>query len=349
MYKKIKKEISLKNNILRIGFFLIICNLFTFCKTENKEKELQYYKVAGFTQGTTYHITYSDTINYRPKIEKILKDFSRSLSTYDKTSLISGLNKNKENVALDNFFISVFNKSQEISEKTNGYFDATVAPVVNAWGFGFSKKEKITKELIDSIKQYTGYKTVKIQNNRLVKKHKQTMLDFNAIAQGYSVDVVADFLDEKGIENYMIEIGGELITKGKNPDNRDWKIGIDKPIEHSQESNRKIQAVVKLNNKALATSGSYRKFYEKNGIKYSHTINPKTGYPVQHNLLSVTVVAEDCISADAYATAFMVMGLEKSIKFVENTPSLEAYFISAKPNGGYEIYYTNGMKKMILN
>jgi thiamine biosynthesis lipoprotein len=201
--------------------------------------------------------------------------------------------------------------------------------------------------LIYNLLDLVGMEKVVIRNNKLIKQSPGIKLDFNAIAQGFSVDLICDFLNKQGIENYLVEIGGEVSTKGVNKNGVLWRIGIDKPIE-SNLSVRELQAIVQLKDMAIATSGNYRKFYEENGVKYSHTINPKTGYPERTNLLSATVLTKECIIADAFATAFMVMGLEKSYNFVKNNPELEAFFIYADENGDFQVKATDGFKKLIL-
>jgi len=307
-----------------------------------------YISFGGFVQGTTYSITYEtlDSANYKDKIEILLADFDTSLSTYNNLSLITKINNN-EITNTDLYFNAVYNKSEEVYQNTNGAFDITVAPLVNAWGFGFKNKEEITNAKIDSILEFVGFDKVSLTNSEIIKTDPRVMLDVNAIAQGYSVDVVADFLENQEILNYLVEIGGEVKTKGINKKGKEWNIGIDKPIDNNNVPGQNLQAIIKLSNKSLATSGNYRKFYEKNGIKYSHTINPKTGYPVTHSLLSATVVADNCITADAYATAFMVMGLEKSIELLKELPNIEAYLIFSDENGEYKVKSTEHIKELI--
>jgi thiamine biosynthesis lipoprotein len=302
-----------------IGY--IVAFILTACSTK-QQSDINYIQLQGNAQGTTFKIIYDDSLHrdFSIQIDSLLKKLDTSLSTYVPESIISKVNKNDSTVVLDQHFITVFNRSQEISELSEGAFDITVAPLINAYGFGFGKKENIDSLLIDSLLNYVGYNKVKIENNKVIKQHPAIQLDFNAIAQGYSVDVLADFLEKKGIENYMIEIGGELRCKGKNSKGNYWNIGIDKPIENLQK--REMQTIVPLKNKAMATSGNYRKFYEKDGVKYSHTIDPKTGWPVEHQLLSATVIADDAMTADAFATVFMVMGKDKAIEFLETHKNL---------------------------
>lgn len=314
------------------------------------EPSLKYHKINGETQGTTYNITYEDR-EYRdlkPKIEQLLHRFDLSLSSYIDESVITQVNNNVSNVKLDRYFKTVFNKSEEIYHITDGAFDITVAPFVNAWGFGSEAGITVDSAAIDSISKYVGMSNVELIGGKLNKQNPNIKIDVNAIAQGYSVDVVAEFLERKGVTNYLVEIGGELLAKGVNKKGKTWRIGIDKPIDNNFESGKHLQAIVEVAGKGLATSGNYRKFYEKDGVKYVHSINPKTGYPVQSRLLSTTVLADDCMTADAYATAFMVMGLEKTIMFLSQHKELDAYLIYGDENGGYRTFMTPGLKDKIV-
>jgi len=324
--------------LILVSFFFISCN-------SNRNSLV---KIEGNAQGTTYHITYlSDTgINHKTAIDSLLRDIDNSMSTWVSTSLISRINNNDSNVLVDQYFIDVYNKSVEVSQKTDGLFDVTVGPLVNSWGFGSTKKSTLDGNRIDSLIQLVGYKKLKLEGNKIVKAKPEIKLDFNAIAQGYSVDVLAHYLESKEIDNYLVELGGEVKAKGRK-ENKNWKVGIDKPDEKAT-SERKLEAVIHLNNRALATSGNYRKFYEEDGQKYSHIINPKTGYPAKHHLLSTTVLANDCITADAYATAFMVMGLKKSIQFLEDHKDLklEVYFIY-DDHGICKTYTSESLKEWI--
>lgn len=304
-------------------------------------------KVEGLAQGTSYHITYIDNngINYQRSIDSLLIEIDNSLSTYQPRSIISRFNQANATQQIDKLFSEVFNDAKLVFEATNGAFDPTIAPIVNAWGFGFKNLENTDSTFIDSLLQYVNFNAVTITDSTVIKSNPNIMLDFNAIAQGYSVDVLAEFLEEKGIKNYMVEVGGELRVKGKNTNNKLWRIGIDKPIENN--TNRELEAIINLENVALATSGNYRKFYEKDGVKYSHTLNPKTGYPVQHTLLSATVLAKTCSLADAYATAFMVLGLEKSKEIVAQTPDLEVLFIYVDEKNEFQTFASQEISKFI--
>jgi thiamine biosynthesis lipoprotein len=303
--------------------------------------------VDGFAQGTTYNITYIsyDGVNYQRSIDSLLIEIDNSLSTYQKKSLISKFNKSDSLAETDELFTAVFDISKEVYEQTNGLFDPTIAPVVNAWGFGFENLHSTDSVVIDSLLKFVDFTKINLNGLQVIKDEEGMMLDFNAVAQGYSVDVLASLLEKKGIENYLVEVGGELKAKGLNINDTLWRIGIDRPLPDLQE--REIEAIVNLENKALATSGNYRKFYEKDGMKYSHTINPKTGYPVEHNLLSATVVTGNCGYADAYATSFMVMGLQDSKDFLSKHQEIEALLIYSDEKGDLQTFITEGLNKFI--
>lgn len=326
-----------------IGIVLVLT--FFGCTNEPKNNTIE---INGFAQGTTYHIVYinSNGENFQRSIDSLLIEIDNSLSTYNKKSIITRFNNADSVCEVDKMFIDVFNRSKEVYAATDGAFDPTVAHLVNVWGFGFKNMDNTDSTTIDSLLKLVDFDAITIEKNIAIKHHKNLMLDFNAIAQGYSVDVIADFLADKGIENYMVEIGGEVKARGKkNPRQQFWRIGIDKPIENQKE--RTLEAVVNLNNKALATSGNYRKFYEKDGVKYSHTLNPKTGYPVHHSLLSATVITENCAIADAYATVFMVVGLEKAKEILNQKPNLQAILIFENENKKLETFVSEGLKEYI--
>lgn len=331
----------------RFNFLVLIAIvLLTSCQNNSKK----YYFDEGPIFGTFYHIVYEHTSddNLHDEIMAKMVEFDLSLSTYKPQSVISKVNNNDSTVVLDEYFLEVMNRAEEISKATNGAFDMTVAPLVNAWGFGF--KNKLDPEMIpvDSLLEVVGYTKVKLEGGKVLKSDPRIMFDASAIAKGYGVDVVADFLESKEINNYMVEIGGEIRAKGKNNKGRIWRVGIDKPIDDPSTASREIQDVIQLEDAALATSGNYRQFYIKDGKKYAHTIDPRLGYPVQHRVLSATVIAPDCMSADAYATSFMVMGLEKSMAIVENDSLLEAYFIYTDSVGNYQTYISKKIKDLII-
>lgn len=325
--------------------FIAASALILFYKPEPIYKEIN-----GEAQGTFYNIKYLDVRrrNLQPKIDQQLHKFDLSLSSYNTNSTISKINRNEKNVKLDKLFKTVFNKSEEIYHISDGAFDITVGTLANAWGFGTTERVEVDSSYIDSILNFVGMDKVSIVGNYLVKEDSSILLNVNAIAQGYSVDVICNFLERKGVTDYLVEIGGELKAKGVNKQDVPWKIGIDKPIDNNMEPGKNLQAIIELNNSSLATSGNYRKFYEENGVKYAHSINPKTGYPELSRLLSVTVLTKECITADGLATAFMVMGLEKTILFLSDHKGLDAYLVYSDDNGSYKTYMTPGMKNAIL-
>lgn len=301
----------------------------------------------GFVFGTVYKITYQSDDNLKKEIEAELKKVDNSLSPYNPNSVITHVNHN-EKVEPDSFFVHVFRLARKVSEETNGAFDITVAPLVNAWGFGFKQSTGVDSLTVDSLRQIIGYQHIALKDNQVIKEDPRIMLDCSAIAKGFGVDAVARLLESKGIRNYMVDIGGEVVVRGKNPRMNAWQIGINKPIDDSLSINQELQTILAISDVGMATSGNYRNFYYKGGKKYAHTIDPRTGYPVQHSILSSTVIAKDCASADAYATAFMVMGLDSAKAFCEAHPELDAYFICAGEGDNYETHFTEGMKKYII-
>lgn len=305
-------------------------------------------RIEGNAQGSTYHITYFDKRgrNFQPEIEKILSEFDQSVSTYIPTSIISRINSNEKNVQVDKYFIACFTKAKEIWKNTDGAFDPTVYPLVNAWGFGPGKKQKIEKTKIDSMLQFVGFNLIELSGNTIIKKDPRVALDFNAFAQGYSVDVVSDFLISKGITSYIVEIGGEVYAKDKKLNGDNWQIGIEKPIDN-KESGNPLKAIAKLEDMAIATSGNYRRFVVEDGVKYAHHIDPKTGYPAKNNLLSASIFAKECITADANATGILVMGLEKAKLFLAEHPELKAYLIYSDDKGNYQVFETPGLRSFV--
>lgn len=315
-----------------------------------QSKKSEYLKISGFAQGTTYSITYENSVNedYSEAIDSILKAFDRSLSIYDSTSIISRVNNNDSLVEADEWFVEVFNKSAEVAAISGGAFDITVGPVVKAWGFANGPVAKHDTAHIDSLLQYVGMDKLKLEGRKVVKQFPGVKVDVNAIAQGFSVDVVCNFFESKGIENYLVEIGGEVRGKGTNAKNNFWRIGIDKPSDGNMTPGNDLQAIIELKDKSLATSGNYRKFFVEDGVKYGHTINPKTGFPARNTLLSATVICDDCMTADAFATSFMVLGIEKSKELLPKLHGVEVYFVYSNEQGEYEIFFSEGMKKMIF-
>ena len=301
----------------------------------------------GMVFGTIYKITYQHNDDLQNEIKAAMMEVDNSLSPYNPNSIITRINHNEDTV-LNEHFLHVFNLAQQISTETEGAFDITVAPLVNAWGFGFKHSIDIDPNVIDSLRQFVGYQKIKLEDGKIVKEDARTMLDCSAIAKGYGVDRVARLLDQKGVQHYMVDIGGEVVLKGKNPRMKTWRIGINKPVEDSLSVNQELQTILEVSGVGMATSGNYRKFYYKDGKRYAHTIDPRIGTPVQHNILSATVIAKDCTTADAYATAFMVMGLEEAKAFCEAHPELHAYFICDGEGDSYEIFATPGMEKWMV-
>ena len=307
-------------------------------------------KLLGEAQGTYYSILYFDSQqrDFQYAIDSILDEFDQSVSLWVSESILSKVNNNIAEVTLDDYFNNNFRLAKKVADETDGAFDFTIGPLVKAWGFGYDNHKEVDPIIIDSLLQLVGYEKVNIIDNRVVKQNPLTTFDFNAIAQGYSVDIIGKFLESKQIDNYLIDIGGEVKAAGQKPDGKPWKVGIERPAENPDNS-RDLTAIIKLKNKSIATSGNYRKFFEEDGIRYSHMINPFTGYPAGHNLLSVSIVTNNTALADAYATACMVMGLEKSITFIETRDDLDAFFIYTNDNGKYDAYATDGFSRLIIS
>ena len=276
-----------------------------------------------------------------------MKRFDGSLSPFNDTATISRVNRN-EDIIVDSLFSRVFRRSMEVSHETNGAFDITVAPLVNAWGFGFKQGRFPDSTMIDSLLQFTGYQKISLTDSgKVIKQDPRTILDCSAVAKGYAVDIIAGYLERQGVSNFMVDIGGEVVVRGMNPHNARWRIGINKPVEDSLSSNQELQTILQVTNVGIATSGNYRNFYYKDGKKYAHTINPHTGYPALNDMLSATVIARDCMSADAYATSCMVMGVKQATRFVESRPDIDAYFIYTDKDGNLQTYFTKGMERYL--
>ena len=309
-------------------------------------KQKPYISNNGKIFGTFYNITYSSDTDLHNEIKSILMQVDNSLSPFNKQSVISAINNNCDTLP-DKMFTHVFTLAQSISSKTEGAFDITVAPIVNAWGFGFKKGITPDSTTIDSLRKVVGYNTVAIVDGKVTKQHPGTMLDCSAIAKGYGCDAVAATLEAHGVENYMVEIGGEVVTKGKNSKGGAWTIGISKPTDNPTTGSNELHEIIAISGKSMATSGNYRNFREENGRKIAHTIDPRTGYPVQHSLLSATVIADDCATADAWATSFMVMGVEKAMSYCNNGNGIEGYFIYSDDNGMLKTRMTEGFRKYL--
>lgn len=334
-----KKQISIA---LPLAVVLVVA-LFAFGE---RSKAGVYQHDSGFIFGTSYNITYEAPESHKDDFVKVLNGVDMSLSPFNENSIITAVNKNDSH-RTDSHFDEVYNLAHEVYQNTGGAFDITVAPLVNIWGFGFKSGKEPTKKDIDSIRAFVGFDKISLENGHVKKQDPRTMLDCSAIAKGYGVDMIAKYMHVKGIENYMIEIGGEVIVKGKNSSGKPWKIGVTKPVDDSLATKNELQTILSLSDIAMATSGNYRNFYYKGGKKYAHTIDPKTGYPVQHNILSATVLANTCAKADAYATAFMVLGLEKAKEVLTRQSDLKAYFIYTDENGKNAVWFSPELEKDI--
>ncbi len=283
------------------------------------------------------------------KIDSLLQRFDLSLNPFNPHSIIAKVNRN-EDTEIDDWFTEVFEKAMEVSRKSGGAFDITCAPLINLWGFGFNKMDSVTPQTLDSIRAFVGYQKVRLQGKKVVKDDPRVLLNCSAIAKGYACDVVARLLENENVRNYMIEIGGEVTMRGTNPNGDCWRIGINKPDPDNNDIATEIKEVVQLCGKGgIATSGDYRNFYIKDGKKYAHTIDPSTGYPAGQNILSATIVAKDCMTADAYATTFMVLGVEKARILAHSLPGIEYFIIYADPNGQEKVLYSEGMLKYLPN
>ena len=304
--------------LLIVGTVLII----------RQQQSMPYQHDEGFVFGTVYSITYQSSDNLKVDIEAELQKVDDEFSMFNERSTVARINRG-ETVQKSDMFNEVFELAQTVNRETNGAFDITVAPLVNAWGFGFKHESMPTRQQVDS----------------LLKVRDQ--YDFSAIAKGYGSDVVARLLRKRGVQNFMVEIGGEIVTQGISERRLPWKIGVTKPTDDSLSVGGELQTVLNITDVAMATSGNYRNFYYKGGRKYAHTIDPETGYPVQHSLLSATVLAKSCAVADAYATSFMVMGVERAKELLERHPELMVYFIYAKPDGTHGVWFSPSLKSKI--
>ena len=342
----------MKKILVALGLVTIVLFLVSFFIYKSEP----YLSVSGFTQGTTYHVkvlkklSLIDVFSDKEKelkrlVEEGLSAFDSSLNAYVNYSVISKINRNDTLVSLDSYFVSCFTAAKLVYEETEGIFDITGGPLYNAWGFGPGKKAEVPESVIDSVLMFVGMDKVKIENKHFVKSDPRIQLNVNAIAQGYSVDVIGNLLKMAGYTNFIVEIGGEIYALGRKRKNGFWQVGLDKPLEGNNTPGENLQLVLSLENKSLATSGNYRKYFVQDGIKYAHSIDPVSGYPIKHNLLSVTVLADECIFAYAYATAFMVKGLEWSKNFVEQKAGLDACFIYSDEQGGMKSLYSSGFEK----
>ncbi|WKK65528.1 FAD:protein FMN transferase [Lutimonas zeaxanthinifaciens] len=328
----------MKNTVLFLLFLIVIS-----C---DKEEQIPYQKFEGIAFGTSFHITFEgqEGLITEKAVDSIIHRVNKSLSTYIPNSDISKINRGDTAVVVDELFREVFEKSSVIYQETNGFFDPTIGTLVNAWGFGPGKQIiEMNQSTIDSLMEFVGFEKVKILNGKLIKKHPETFLDFNANAKGYGVDVIGKFLEGKGISNYLVEIGGEIRARGVNSRGMIWRVAIEKP---NFDGTRSFQTIVTLNNESIATSGNYRKFKvdSLSGEKYAHTIDAKTGYPTKSNLLSASVIGEiDCADTDAYATSFMAMGYERTRDFLDKHHELKVFLIYSDADGSLKTFTTSNL------
>ena len=328
----------------KIWLLMIGLAVFASCGKQPEKIVLQ-----GLAQGSYYAITYFDEQgrDFQHEIDSIFQTVDMSVNLWVDSSVISKVNRNEE-VELDQIFIDNFNIAQKAAKLSDGYFDPTISPIVAAWGFSYKHGDSITPQLIDSLKQLVDYRKVRIENGKVVKDNLALTLDFNAVAQGYTSDLIAGFLDSRSIKNYLVDTGGEIMAKGGKPNGKPWIVGIEKPAEN-KDSEQVVQTRIALRDKGLVTSGSTRKYVERNGKRYSHCINPKTGYPVEHQVLSVTVLAETSVWADALASICMVMGLGQSLPLIESMDGVEAYYIFINEKDETETFATEGFKTLLVD
>ena len=321
----------------RLAILLILAIGVAACRQQPQKIVLE-----GLAQGSYYAITYFDTQNrnFQHEIDSIFHAVDMSVNLWVENSIISKVNRNEE-VALDSIFIDNFRIAQEAARLSDGYFDPTISPIVAAWGFSYKNGDTLTPQLIDSLRTLVDYRKVRIENGHIIKDNPAITLDFNAIAQGYTSDLIASFLESQGVVNYLVDTGGEIMTKGGKPNGQPWIVGIEKPADN-ENSEQVVQTRIAVRDKGVVTSGSTRKYVERDGKRYSHCINPKTGCPVEHHVLSVTVTADNATWADALASICMVMGLEQSLPLIESMDGVEAYYIFINENGKLETFATEG-------
>ena len=326
----------------RILYLFLFCFLFMSCRQTYQEEK-------GIIFGTFYQVKYQSDTLLTEKIKAELATFDLSLNPFNPNSILSKVNRNEE-VDVDQWFTTVFNKAMEVSEQSNGLFDVTAAPLINLWGFGFEQFDSISPTIVDSLMTFVGYKKIRLEGRHIVKDDPRIMLNFSAIAKGYACDVIAALLEREGIENYMVDIGGEITAKGKNAKGICWRIRIHEPNDDTFIMKNTFNEVIQLCGKnGMATSGNYRNYYIKDGKRYAHIIDPTTGYPAEQNILSATIIAPDCMTADAYATAFMVMGVDDACRMAEQIPEIAYYIIYTGDDGFTRIKYSDGMLSKLAN
>ena len=334
------------------GLLLSLMLLLTACQPAPTQIRIQ-----GNTMGTYYAVTLSDPFPggqaaLQGELDTLLARINQEISTYDPDSLISRFNQGSGQppMAIPATMANIVQQGIDAGHLTAGKLDVTVGPLVNLWGFGFNKMDSVTPQMIDSIKSFVGYQKIRLEGSRIVKDDPRVIINCSAIAKGYACDVIARLLEKEGVENYMVEIGGEVTMKGVNAQGDCWRIGINKPEDETTGMKNEVEEVVQLCKKGgVATSGNYRNYYVKDGKKYAHTIDPRTGYPAQQDILSATVVADDCMTADAYATSFMAMGTKAMRKLVTKTKGIEYFIIYTDSIGNQQIEYSKGMISFLPN
>lgn len=334
---------------LKLIYASIMCLFAISCISCKQTKDTDYLINSGEIWATTYHITYQSDTAYTKEFQDEFQRFSKSLNPFDSLSLVTHINQNT-GFETDSLFRKCFNQAIQVSELSNGAYDVTCSPLVNAWGFGFKHKENINQQKVDSILKFVGYKKVRIVGNKLIKDDPRIMLDFSSIAKGYSADCIAEVLNKKKVNNYLVEIGGEIAFKGLSPQGQEWRVGIDKPSSDNKDGDNDLQLIISLPKEAggLATSGNYRNFYIKDGKRYAHTIDPTTGYPVQRDVLSATVVAKSSMIADAFSTTFMVVGKDKAEEIARKAGNIEYMLICSGDNQQTYVVMSPGFEKMVV-
>lgn len=324
--------------------YILIISALLLISCKEQPKKTNY---SGITQGSYFSITYYDESGrtFESEFDSIFDAVENSVSLWDENSIIRKVNRN-EDVVVDKVFRDNFEWAKKASEFSDGAFDATIGPLVAAWGFHYKKEMEMTPAMVDSIRQLVDFKKIEIIDNKIVKAKPNMTLDFNAVAQGYTADLISTFLEEKGVTNYLVDVGGEIMARGGKPNGENWIIGIEKPSEN-YDSERNVQLKITLKDKGIVTSGNYRKYIEKDGVRYSHSIDPKTGYPVPQNLLSATVIADNAAWADCLASICMIVGKDKALQMLEDSADIEGYLIFVDEDGTIKTTSTSGFKEYI--
>ena len=330
----------------QIPFLLLLIVASVFIIRRHQPHSAPFQQSEGMIFGTVFHAIYQSDSVFYDEIMQTLGQVDASLSMFNPNSTISRINRGESDES-DEMLSTVLTMSQEISKATNGCFDVTVAPLVNAWGFGFKSDALPDSSQVDSLLQFVGWDGVTLDNGKIRKRDERIVMDFSAVAKGFGVDQVASFLRSRGVQNFMVEIGGEIVVRGHNPKGKPWGIGVNKPVEDTTSTDNSVQTILHLTDCGMATSGNYRNFYlSSDGRKLAHTIDPHTGYPVQHSILSSTVIAPTCAMADAFATSFMVMGLDSAKAVLARHPELKAYFIYSDKDKELQIWSSEGLKEI---